>query len=191
MHETDLATGFLREQPPFDRLEEHALRYAASRLEGAYYRAETDILKSGPEAGLAVIRKGAVRLLDDRGRFLDQRCEGELFGHAAWFHGKRTPYTAQAEEDSLVWHLSRPDFDALKQADPGFAAWFERPPSVRLSEAAKVAGSPRRVAGLLRRAPVTVERRDSIRSTATRMRDERISPPVTRRTSLNPRSRLP
>jgi CBS domain-containing protein len=175
MHETDIATEFLRSNPPFDQLGDPVLRRAAAGLEAAYYRAGQPILRSDEAPGLAVIRKGAVRLLDDAGRFLDKRSEGECFGHDAWFRGQQRTYRAEAEEDCLVWHLPAPLFESLKADNPVFADWFAHTPGRRLSTATGVERPLRRIADLLRRPPVLVDGGESIIETARRMRDERVS----------------
>jgi CBS domain-containing protein len=175
MHETDIAADFLKQSPPFDRLDEDALRRAASGIEVAYYREGQAVLNSSEGPGVALIRKGAVRLVDADHRFLDKRSEGECFGHAAWFRGEQLPYRAEAEEDSLVWHLPAARFDELRQLSPDFAAWFEDPPARRLNAAAMSTRPARRIADLLRRAPVYARADESIRDTASRMRDERVS----------------
>ncbi len=175
MHETDIAEDFLRGLHPFDRLDAEALREAARGIEAAYYREGARVLDSRQGAGLAVIRKGAVRLIDDTHRFLDKRSEGECFGHAAWFHGAQTPYLAEAEEDSLIWQLPADRFDALKARSPAFAAWFDERPADRLGRVGSAERPARRVSDLLRRAPVTAEAGESIQATARRMRDERVS----------------
>ena len=175
MHETDIAVDFLRGLHPFDRLDASALSDAARGIEAAYYREGAEVLDSRDSDGLAVIRKGAVRLVDDTRRFLDKRSEGECFGHAAWFHGTQKPYLAIAEEDSLIWHLPADRFDELKARSRPFAAWFEERPADRIGRIASAERPARRVSDLLRRAPVTVEAGESIRATARRMRDERVS----------------
>lgn len=175
MHETDIAEDFLRGLHPFDRLDPGALREAALGIEAAYYREGATVLDSREADGLAVIRKGAVRLVDDSRRFLDKRSEGECFGHAAWFHGAQTPYLALAEEDSLVWHLPGERFAALKDRCGPFAEWFNQAPADRLGRIGSAERPARRVSDLLRRAPVTAQVTDSIQETARRMRDERVS----------------
>ncbi|MEM1410994.1 MAG: DUF294 nucleotidyltransferase-like domain-containing protein, partial [Pseudomonadota bacterium] len=127
------------------------------------------------EGGVAVIRKGAVRLLDEDHRFLDKRSEGECFGHAAWFRGRQAPYRAEAEEDSIIWHLPAAPYDELRSGSVAFAAWFDQPPTDRLSAASSPEEPIRSVADLLRYAPVTVELGESIRETARRMSERRVS----------------
>jgi CBS domain-containing protein len=175
MHETDIAEDFLRALHPFDRLEPELLRDAARSIEAAYYRQDSEILDSQGADGLAIIRKGAVRLVDADRRFLDKRSEGECFGHAAWFHGAQKPYTAVAEEDSLVWHLPEDRFLDLKRRSQAFREWFEQPPADRLGRIGSAEQPARTVADLLRRAPVTADVHESIQTTAQRMRDERVS----------------
>ena len=175
MHETDIAAVFLASHPPFDRLDDASLQQAAKAVEIAYYREGQAILDSREKPGLAVIRKGAVRLIDDGHRFLDKRSEGEVFGHGAWFHGAQAPYLAEAEEDSIVWHLPDDRFQALKAGNDAFAAWFDQAPTDRLNLASTPDRPARSVADLLRYAPVTVARQDSIRDTAARMSKQRVS----------------
>lgn len=175
MNETDIAAGFLSTYPPFDRLNEADLRYAAKSIEIAYYREGQQILDSRDPDGIAVIRKGAVRLLDDEHRFLDKRSEGECFGHAAWFRGAQLPYRAEAEEDTIAWHLPETSFRALRERDAGFAAWFDQRPTDRLSLASGPDRPARHISDLLRYAPVTVDLHTSIRRTAEIMSERRVS----------------
>ncbi|MEE4172854.1 MAG: DUF294 nucleotidyltransferase-like domain-containing protein [Xanthomonadales bacterium] len=175
MHETDIAEEFLRGIHPFDRLDSGTLRDAARGIEAAYYREGATVLDSRHGDGLAVIRKGAVRLVDDTQRFLDKRSEGECFGHAAWFHGAQKPYLAVAEEDSLIWHLPEAKFHALRERSRPFSEWFDQRPADRLGRTGSAEKPARTVADLLRRAPVTAEVHESIQATARRMRDERVS----------------
>ena len=49
---------------------------------------------------LFVIRKGAVALDDENGQPLEQRGEGELFGHAIEFTPAQPQYRVRAIEDS-------------------------------------------------------------------------------------------
>ena len=100
--ELEVVTEFLHGIPPFNTLQGDDLSALARHMEAAYYPQDQHILESDPAPGLAVIRKGAVRLLDAENKFLDKRSEGELFGHAIYFHGVLKPYLAEAEEDALL-----------------------------------------------------------------------------------------
>jgi len=87
-HEVGFIAEFLHTVHPFNSIETGKLRRLALKLEVAYYPQDKTILTSRPPPGLAIIRKGAVRLIDDAHRFLDKRSEGELFGHDIYFHGE-------------------------------------------------------------------------------------------------------
>ena len=80
MHDVSIASEFLYTVPPFNMLGADELSAAARKLEAAYYPQGSIIFTSSPAPGLAVIRKGAVRLVDDSHKFLDKRSEGEFFG---------------------------------------------------------------------------------------------------------------
>jgi CBS domain-containing protein len=175
MHELQLATDFLYGIPPFSALPPTELEGVARRLEAAYYRQGRTVLRSEPPAGLAVIRKGAVRLVDETGRFLEKRSEGELFGQPAWFRGGRTAYRAETVEDSLVWHLGQADFEALCEQNPLLADWFGEHLKTRLSAAAQVSGSATELRDLLTRPPVTIDAARSVREAAALMSREGVS----------------
>jgi CBS domain-containing protein len=169
MHDVNLAVEFLHTVMPFNALGTSELQNLARKLEAAYYAQGKTIFASTPPPGLAVIRKGAVRLRDDRHRFLDKRSEGELFGHRIYFHGELKEYVAEAEEDCLVWHLSQPDFDALCEQNPLLHEYFSSHLKTRLSAATQVQHSITQVRDLLKREPVTVDSSASIHEAAVRM----------------------
>ena len=73
MHDVTLATEFLHTVPPFNSLATDDLEKLSRKLEAAYYPQDQEILRSDSSPGLAVIRKGAVRLVDPDHKFLDKR----------------------------------------------------------------------------------------------------------------------
>jgi CBS domain-containing protein len=175
MHDVTLATEFLHTVLPFNTLESDELKKLARKLEAAYYPQGKTIFASEPPPGLAVIRKGAVRLVDEEHKFLDKRSEGELFGHAIYFHGVLKPYLAEAEEDALVWHLPPGDFEDLLERFPLLDEYFSSHLQTRLSAAAQVRHSVTQVRDLLKRPPVTIAQEASIREAATLMSRENVS----------------
>lgn len=175
MPEQSLAVAFLGAVPPFDGLEADALETVSARLEAAYYPSGKTILDSRDSPGLAIIRKGAVRLVESSGRFLDRRSEGELFGHRILFHGEARDYRAEAEEDCLVWHLPQGDFEALCARQARVAEHFDSHHRSRLSGAAPPLRAPGRLRDLLKRPPVTVEHSSSVRDAADLMSREDVS----------------
>ena len=175
MREQDFAVEFLRTVLPFGALGPDALEAVAGELEAAYYPSGTTILDSRNNPGLAIIRKGAVRLLDPSRRFLDRRSEGEVFGHRIHFHGEARDYLAEAQEDCLVWHLPQARFEALCARQASVAEYFGSHHRSRLSSAAQVRRLPGRLRDLLRRPPVTVEHFASVHEAALLMGREDVS----------------
>jgi len=175
MHDVSLATEFLHTVPPFNLLDGERLQSVARKLEAAYYPQGKTIFSSSATAGLAIIRKGAVRLLDADRRFLDKRSEGELFGHRIWFHGEQKEYIAEAEEDCLVWHLPAEHFKQLCERNPQMSEYFSSHLKTRVSAAAQVSHSITEVRDLLRREPVLIEQTASIRQAAQLMSRENVS----------------
>ena len=174
-HDVAHAAEFLHTVHPFNSLQSGDLNQLARQLEAAYYPQGKTILSSSPAPGLAIIRKGAVRLVDADHKFLDKRSEGELFGHAIFFHGELNDYIAEAEEDCLLWHLGLEDFDKLRAEHASIGEYFSSHLRSRLSTAAQVQHSPSRIRELLKREPVTVEYSVSIREAAQRMSAENVS----------------
>jgi CBS domain-containing protein len=175
MHDVSLATEFLHTVSPFNSLDADELKSVARKLEAAYYPQGKTIFSSSTSAGLAIIRKGAVRLLDEDRHFLDKRSEAEIFGHPIWFHGELKVYLAEAEEDCLVWHFPVEDFVQLCERNPLLAEYFGSHLKTRVSAAAQVSHSVTQVRDLLRREPVLIESAASIRQAAQLMSRENVS----------------
>jgi CBS domain-containing protein len=175
MHDVTLATEFLHTVPPFNSLETEDLEKLARKLEAAYYPQDQEIFKSKPSPGLAVIRKGAVRLVDSGNKFLDKRSEGELFGHRIYFHGELKEYIAVAEEDCLLWHLSPDDFLELRERYPLLEEYFSSHLATRLSAAAQVRHTVTQVRDLLKREPVVTDCDTSIVEAARLMSEHDVS----------------
>jgi CBS domain-containing protein len=175
MHDVDLAAEFLHSVLPFSQLDTEALERLASKLEAAYYPQGQVIFKSSPPPGLALIRKGAVRLVDEDHHFLDKRSEGELFGHRIYFHGERKDYVAEAEEDCLVWHLDQDVFEQACDQHPVLAEHFRSHVKKRVSVAAEVPQPATRLGDLVKRPAVRVDSGTLIRDAARVMSRENVS----------------
>ena len=174
-HDVNHIAEFLYGIQPFNTLESGELHQLARRLEAAYYPQGKTIFSSRPAPGLAIIRKGAVRLVDEKHRFLDKRSEGELFGHSIYFHGELKDYIAEAEEDCLLWRLSAADFDKLRTQHEFINTYFSSHLKTRLSTATQIKYAVTLVRDLLKREPVLVEAAESIRQAAQRMSAENVS----------------
>ena len=175
MHDVNLAAEFLHSVLPFNTLPAEELQALAGKLEVAYYPQGKKILESSPPPGLAIIRKGAVRLVDAAHKFLDKRSEGELFGHRIYFHGEQKSYVAEAEEDCLVWHLAQADFEALCAQQSLIGEFFGSHVKKRVAAAAQAQRSVTQLRDLIKRSPVLIDGKASIREAARLMSRENVS----------------
>lgn len=173
--DVSFAAEFLHTVQPFNALSGEDLQWVAKKLEVAYYAQGKFIFSSKPAPGLAIIRKGAARLLDDKQRFLDKRSEGELFGHQIYFHGELKDYSAEAEEDCLIWKLSPEDFKEVRHRFPLIGEYFSSHLKSRLSAAIEAQNTVTQVRDLLSREPVLVTHDTSIRRAAQEMSRENVS----------------
>jgi CBS domain-containing protein len=174
-NDVSFAAEFLHTVQPFNALETADLNELASKLEAVYYPQGKSIFSSRPSHGLAVIRKGAARLLDKDHKFLDKRSEGEIFGHEIYFHGELKEYFAEAEEDCLLWHLNAKDFKDFCKSYPLIGEYFSSHLKSRLTAAIHVKHAITQVRDLLNRKPVLVNSDVSIRAAAQEMSAENVS----------------
>ena len=175
MHDVDHAAEFLHTVLPFNTLGSEDLQSVARKIEVAYYPQGKMIFASNPPPGLAIIRKGAVRLIDPDRRFLDKRSEGELFGHHIWFHGEQKDYLSEAAEDCLIWHLPQEEFEAVCEQHALVSEFFSGHVKSRLSAAAEARHAVTQVRDLLRRQPVMLDCELSVREAARMMSEENVS----------------
>lgn len=173
--DVSFAAEFLHTVQPFNALASDDLHWLARKLDVVYYPQGKFIFSSRPAPGLAIIRKGAARLLDDKHRFLDKRSEGELFGHPIYFHGELKDYFAEAEEDCLLWQLNASDFEELCHKHPLVREYFGSHLKSRLSAAIQAQNTVTQVRDLLSREPVLVTSDTSIRAAAQAMSKENVS----------------
>jgi len=174
-HDVSHVAEFLHTVNPFNSLETGELNRLVHKLEAAYYPQGKTIFSSKPPPGLAIIRKGAVRLVDEAHKFLDKRSEGALFGHEIYFHGEIKDYVAEAEEDCLLWHLKPDDFAELCSRNTLIGEYFSSHLKTRLSAATQVKYSITQVRDLLKREPVLVDAATSIYQAARLMSAENVS----------------
>jgi CBS domain-containing protein len=128
---------FLQRHPPFDTLDEDALRGVAASAEIEFHPARTPILESAEATAefAYVVRRGSVELVTD-GRLLDLVGEGEMFGFASLLAESPLGFVARAADNTLLYRI------------PGRAIRpvLERPAAVRFV-AASLAGRKPLLAG--------------------------------------------
>jgi len=169
------SSAFLANVAPFSELP----REEIERLIGA---AQTMSFPAGESVGqfnqpgdhgLYVIVAGAAVLKAADGHPLEQRGEGELFGHAVRFDGAACNYAVEASEDLELLYLPAAELADLGQRHPQFARFFSDGPGARLREAG--GHRPARLGELPLRAPITADPGRSIRETAALMSKHQVS----------------
>jgi CBS domain-containing protein len=121
------AIAFLRHYPPFDAMEDEAMRHLASRLSLAYYAEGTTILSPRdptPEF-LYIIRNGVVRLEQPamRGQsspVVTRLGPGECFSVGALLEDRPTGSVYTSAADTFCYQLAATDFAALLERSARF-----------------------------------------------------------------------
>lgn len=172
--------AFIKQVPPLDQLPENSLEQCAQALEISYhvrgerlglYPQESSSGRKTPP-GLFIVRAGAVALHQPDGTLLEQRGEGELFGHAIHFDGRALPYQAIASEDTLLWYIPGPALDKLEQEFPLLHDWLQAPGARLHSETPE---NPGKIGDLPLRSPITAAPEESVQTCAQRMSQHRVS----------------
>lgn len=146
---------FLNQVAPFSELPGDRLETLASALVPEQFDRQSTIgrFEPGGQHDLYVIVGGTVELQDDSGQSLEQRGEGELFGHAISFGSEPPAYSVIASEDLKVLRLSNRSLQSLCREAPIVNRFFSASPGARLREVEQSA--PSRLAELALRPPIT------------------------------------
>ena len=120
MNATDNATDiseFLGTVAPFSELEHKTIGNLAGDLSERIHAEGEDIgrFRHPGRHGLFIIREGAVAILGEDGEELEQRGEGELFGHAIALDGGIRDYSVRAIEDCRLFHLEAGFLDRVSR----------------------------------------------------------------------------
>ncbi|TVQ48315.1 MAG: CBS domain-containing protein [Gammaproteobacteria bacterium] len=166
---------FLATVAPFSELEREALAEFAERF-AVQQHAAGEPLGEFPQPGhhgLFLVREGAVALFDSEDRRLEQRGEGELFGHAIILDGAARDYTVRASEACVLWQLSPQALDEMVSAYPLIGHFLTAAPGERLATlAAQGTGI---LEDLRLRTPVTVSADTPIAECARLMAERQVS----------------
>ncbi|MFW5815930.1 MAG: putative nucleotidyltransferase substrate binding domain-containing protein [Wenzhouxiangella sp.] len=167
--------AFLARVPPFSELPSEEIDQLIGACRTMNFDAGDRVgrFDQPGEHGLYVIATGAAVLKAADGRPLEQRGEGELFGHAIRFDGASCSYEVEASEDLEVLYLGAEELAALGQRQPHFTRFLSDGPGARLRSAE--GRRPARLGELPLRAPVTGDPQSSIREIATLMSRHQVS----------------
>ena len=168
---------FLHGVAPFSRLDSDAVEELAGRLKIRYHTKGDPLGAFSPPGndGLFIIRKGAVELLDPDGEVIEQRGEGDLFGHRIAFGSAHADYSAHAVEDCLIWQIGARDVCAMLERHPELTAFFESGPGARLREESEIRARSETVAELGLRKPTTAGPDEPIAACARAMAESQVS----------------
>ena len=153
---------------------------AAKAIKVAYFRSGSDILTIGGEnRELHIVRSGAVELRNEDGDLVTRLAEGDCFGFPSLMNNAPIRNHSTAIEDTLVYHLDGAAFAKLRHANSDLDTFFIRALSDRLlaqpSSTALRGATGSTVGDLVHREPVCIDVTASIRDTARRMVESRVS----------------
>ncbi|MCP3869415.1 MAG: cyclic nucleotide-binding/CBS domain-containing protein [Gammaproteobacteria bacterium] len=177
---------FLAVHHPFDQLSDPFLTMLPEKLEIRYFRRNTSIPDSGSVNNyLYIVRSGAVELLGKENELLARLSEGDVFGYrASHRETQEKQRRGTAIEDTLVYQLSASDVDHLCDKNPQFAYFFGPAGSDLLKDVMTSSGQDPKtqvslmttpIKDLINRQPITISPSSTIRETALKMSEERVS----------------
>lgn len=177
-------TGFLAAHAPFRELPGPLRSELARRMSVRYARRGTRILSVGePNDLMFVLRSGAVDITDPDGALVERSDPGTSFGMSTLVERQPSRYDFTAIEDSLLLVVPEAAFRDAWDRDEGFASYYGSAHTARLRRAVSVLHATHRggavlrtrLADLIRRPPVAIGPRATIRDAAQLMARERVS----------------
>ena len=176
---------FLKQHHPFDLLPDDVIESLPKRLTARYFRAGTKVLSPEQQClHLYIIRTGGTETRDPDGQLLARLSEGECFGVRAMFRKGRAANNITTLEDSLCYLLPEKDFHDLAGKYPQFNYFFAQMGGDRLRRGMQMIESRDddqlklmsvKVADLIARDLVSIDRSATILDAGKLMCDERVS----------------
>ncbi|WP_430469469.1 DUF294 nucleotidyltransferase-like domain-containing protein [Thalassospira lucentensis] len=176
---------FLKQHHPFDLLPDDVIESLPKRLTARYFRAGTKVLSPEQQClHLYIIRTGGTETRDPNGQLLARLSEGECFGVRAMFRKGRAANNITTLEDSLCYLLPEKDFHDLAGKYPQFNYFFAQMGGDRLRRGMQMIESRDddqlklmsvKVADLIARDLVSIDRSATILDAGKLMCDERVS----------------
>ena len=132
---------FLRKHPPFDRMEDAALRFLGEHAKLAYYAKDSELLTPdmGPPPYFYIVQRGKVlsRERGDAAADLVPIGPGECFPIGAVSGQHATIFTYSALDDVFCYQLDTVDFQQLLSLSPVFSRFCAGYVSTLLSQSRK------------------------------------------------------
>lgn len=175
---------FLTSVRPFDDLSRQELEWVTKSIKIRYFKRRQVIIDPAKQNGyLHIIRTGAVEISDADNAFVTRLHEGDSFGYQTLFEDLNQVHHVHAFEDSLIYQLSRRDFDQLCKKQPDFKDYYLLAEAQRLHKVIDElkTSQPRSsslqlaVSKAIKREPVTVTDDISIYNAAMKMSDQKVT----------------
>ncbi|WP_192966355.1 DUF294 nucleotidyltransferase-like domain-containing protein [Phycobacter azelaicus] len=164
---------FLKTVHPYDSLNAARLTALAPKFEVIHAAAGDKIYALGAQMeGLYLVHHGEVEVFDENGMAVSILGPRNSFGERGLTRDGIAVTTARASAKSALLLLPRADFDALMQAEPKVARFFDRR---RSDGPAQNSLATRRVADFMASPPVTCSSGLTCQGAAQLMRDHHIS----------------
>ncbi len=176
---------FLASHHPFDQLTIEALNEVLGDIEIRYLRRGTDIRNDGGLMdSLYLVRTGAVELQDQESDLLARLAEGDMFGYRASHREGQDDIYGKVIEDCLVYQFPAAIVDELCEDHPQLDYFLAPVGGDRLRDAithveddskSQLSMMTTHIKDLLKRDPVIMSPTATIRETAVKMSEERVS----------------
>ncbi len=126
---TDRIAYFLKDYPPFDRMDRGDLNVIASKTVVRYYKPDESIFNEGnAQSGFCfILNQGNIKLLrvGSMGEELIDQCEpGDIFGVRSIITQSGYSMTARSVEESLVYAFPKEVFEKLFNTNAEFSNYF-------------------------------------------------------------------
>ncbi|MFL0795953.1 MAG: CBS domain-containing protein [Cellvibrionaceae bacterium] len=171
-------SDFLRDCLPFDELPLALFRQATAKIHVVYFCKGHVFQGESDEAGLRLIRSGAIELRGEDGQLVDRLGEGESF-NLKGLRREQPNLSAVLIEDSLIYLLKEEDYQTLRGGNRDFDRFFHSQRDRRIRRAARNHQNPspllRSVSDVMTRDVLTLKPQDSIQLAAQKMSDRRVS----------------
>jgi CBS domain-containing protein len=165
--------SFLETVHPYDTLAQDELADVAGCFIRHEFSEGQEIYHEGkPLAGLYLVKRGAVEVLEPSGGLISLLGPRNSFGERGLMRDGLAVTTARAKEQSVVLCLPTARFKSLIASSPAFERFFSRG---RSGEGRGADLTTQRVRDLMAHAPVTIGPKDSIEAAARKMRDHHVS----------------
>jgi CBS domain-containing protein len=122
--------AFLKKVPPFQFLDDEAIKTIASGVSIEFYPKDTLILKQDgvPSEYLRIIKKGSVKVFvrtkDNEEVLIDYRGEGDSFGFLSLVSGDRSRANVVAAEDTICYLVDKESVLRLLEKNPSLTEFF-------------------------------------------------------------------